>query len=93
MLYQRVCIVLILLVASWNVFGNETKSSESAALKSVAQKASQQPEEKLICKRIKVKGSNIKKKICKSKAQMKYDVEQSQIVMDKIRSSNSPGGH
>jgi hypothetical protein len=93
MLYQRMFVVLILLIASHNVVGNEPASSESTAAKAVVQKASKQPEEKLICKRIKVKGSNIKKKVCKTKAQMKYDVERSQRIMDKIHSSTSPSGN
>lgn len=93
MLYQRIFIVFVLFTASYNVLGKEAENGKPAAATEAVQKASKQPKEKLICKRIKKKGSNIKKKICKTKAQMKYDVERSQNIMDKIHSSTSPSGN
>ncbi len=93
MVYQKFVAILTLLLVSYGVQSEDAVADNENGKPAVAQEKVEKPEEKLICKRVKVKGSNFKKKICKTKAQIKYDRKKSKDVMDKIHSSTSPSGN
>lgn len=46
--------------------------------------------DEVICKRVKAKGSNISKKVCKTRAEMDQERERAGEVMEKIRSISNP---
>jgi len=93
---KRLSIILIVLglIAACATNGNQP-SGEKAELNDdniATHNATANPEEQVICTRERVKGSNLRKKVCRTQAQIDADLESSRETMDRLRrTDNVPG--
>lgn len=85
---RKLGLVLAVLAISFVAHsGSALAAKEKTPEKAVAQQAEGKTKDKLVCRMVKSKGSNIKRKVCKTRAQRSADATRSQQTMEEMRRS------
>jgi hypothetical protein len=86
--HQRISLVLAVLTISFASYSSNTMAAKEKPPENAAvQKSEANSDDELVCRMVKATGSNIKRKVCRTRAQSSADAARSQETMDEMRRS------
>jgi hypothetical protein len=85
--------ITIVAISLFAQSSNTVAEKEAVSEKAEVQKAAVNRDDEVVCRMVKATGSNIKRKVCKTRSQRAADVTKSQQTMDEMRRSTRAIGN